>query len=80
MYHHVQYLRELAMLEMIYYDQNDVWLPTDPGAIQGAWPMVVVIQEECSIAVCQFIGGDETKFSSWGDKEAVLVGKVSCQL
>ena len=30
----IQYLRELAVLEMIYYDLDKAQLPTDPGKVQ----------------------------------------------
>ena len=35
----IQYLRELAMQEMVYYDPDDAWLPTDPGEVQYTGPM-----------------------------------------
>ncbi|KAK4806340.1 hypothetical protein QYF61_017209 [Mycteria americana] len=35
----IQYLRELAVLEVIYGDLDDVWSPTDPDEVQCTRPM-----------------------------------------
>ncbi|GAB0209213.1 hypothetical protein GRJ2_003387000 [Grus japonensis] len=35
----IQYLRELAMWEMVYYDLDNVQLPTDPDEVQCTRPM-----------------------------------------
>ncbi|GAB0207508.1 hypothetical protein GRJ2_003216500 [Grus japonensis] len=35
----IQYLRELAMREMVYYDPDNVQLPTDPDDVQRMQPM-----------------------------------------
>ncbi|GAB0206226.1 hypothetical protein GRJ2_003088200 [Grus japonensis] len=35
----IQYLRELAMQEMVYYDPDNVQLPTDPDEVQCTRPM-----------------------------------------
>ncbi|KAK4810743.1 hypothetical protein QYF61_007717 [Mycteria americana] len=35
----IQYLRELAVLEVIYGDLNDVWSPIDPDEVQCTRPM-----------------------------------------
>ena len=35
----IQYLRELAVREMVYYDPDDGRLPTDPDEVQCARPM-----------------------------------------
>ncbi|GAB0204503.1 hypothetical protein GRJ2_002915900 [Grus japonensis] len=35
----IQYLRELAVWEMVYYDQDNVQLPTDPDEVQCTQPM-----------------------------------------
>ncbi|GAB0185444.1 hypothetical protein GRJ2_001009700 [Grus japonensis] len=35
----IQYLRELAVQEMVYYDSDNVQLPTDPDEVQCTRPM-----------------------------------------
>ncbi|GAB0209767.1 hypothetical protein GRJ2_003442400 [Grus japonensis] len=35
----IQYLRELAVQEMVYYDPDNVQLPTDPDEVQCTQPM-----------------------------------------
>ena len=35
----IQYLRELAVQEMVYYDPDDAWLSTDPDEVQCTQPM-----------------------------------------
>ena len=35
----IQYLKELAMREMVYYDPDNAQLPTDPDEVQCTWPM-----------------------------------------
>ncbi|GAB0206745.1 hypothetical protein GRJ2_003140100 [Grus japonensis] len=35
----IQYLRELAMQEMVYYDLDNAQLPTDPDEVQCTRPM-----------------------------------------
>ncbi|GAB0206636.1 hypothetical protein GRJ2_003129200 [Grus japonensis] len=35
----IQYLRELAMREMVYYDPDNAQLPTDPDEVQCTRPM-----------------------------------------
>ncbi|GAB0208124.1 hypothetical protein GRJ2_003278100 [Grus japonensis] len=35
----IQYLRELAMREMVYYDPDNVQLPTDPDEVQCTQPI-----------------------------------------
>jgi len=35
----IQYLRELAMWEVVYYDLENGQLPPDPDEVQWTWPM-----------------------------------------
>ena len=35
----IQYLRELAVRETVYYDPDNARLPTDPDEIQCTWTM-----------------------------------------
>ncbi|GAB0207741.1 hypothetical protein GRJ2_003239800 [Grus japonensis] len=35
----IQYLRELAVREMVYYDPDNTQLPTDPDEVQCTRPM-----------------------------------------
>ncbi|GAB0209273.1 hypothetical protein GRJ2_003393000 [Grus japonensis] len=35
----IQYQRELAVREMVYYDPDNAQLPTDPDEVQCTWPM-----------------------------------------
>jgi len=35
----IEYLRELAMQELVYYDPDNVQLPMDPDEVQCTWPM-----------------------------------------
>ena len=35
----IQYLRELAVREMLYYDPDNAQLPTDPDEVQCTQPM-----------------------------------------
>ena len=35
----IQYLRELAVQETVYYDPDNAQLPTDPDEVQCTWPM-----------------------------------------
>lgn len=55
----VQYLRELAVLEVIYYDLNNAQSPTDPGTSPVHTAHVVEICMECTIIVCQLIGSND---------------------
>ncbi|GAB0208734.1 mitochondrial enolase superfamily member 1 [Grus japonensis] len=51
----IQYLRELAVREMVYYDPDNAQLPTDPDEVQCTRLMAEVCTER-TIIVCQLIG------------------------
>ncbi|GAB0207504.1 ubiquitin carboxyl-terminal hydrolase 4 [Grus japonensis] len=48
----IQYLRELAVREMVYYDPDNAQLPTDPDEVQCTRPT------ECTVVVCQLISSN----------------------
>lgn len=66
----IQYLRELAALQMIYFDPNNTQLPTDPGQVQYTpvmwWKFVRSAPSSYanSLAIMQ-----------WKDEEAPMVNE-----
>ena len=71
----IQYLRELAVLEMIYYDPDNAQLPTDPDEVQCTRLMwrKFVWSAPSSYA-------NSLAVMNWRDEEAPMVDDVARQL
>ncbi|GAB0179537.1 T-cell activation Rho GTPase-activating protein-like [Grus japonensis] len=70
----IQYLRELAMWEMVYYDPDNTQLPTDPDEVQCTQPMWR-----------KFVWSAPSSYASslavmdWKGEEAPMVDEVACR-
>ncbi|GAB0210107.1 hypothetical protein GRJ2_003476500 [Grus japonensis] len=71
----IQYLRELAMREMVYYDPDNVQLPTDPDEVQCTRPMWQRFVQSTPPAYVKSLA-----VLAWKDKEAPTVDEVAGQL
>ncbi|PKU43546.1 hypothetical protein llap_6150 [Limosa lapponica baueri] len=71
----IQYLRELGMWEMIYYDLNNAQLPTDPDEGQCARPMWRKFVRRAPSSYANSLAVME-----WKGKERSTVNEVAAQL
>ncbi|GAB0207392.1 hypothetical protein GRJ2_003204800 [Grus japonensis] len=71
----IQYLRELAMWEMVYYDLDNVQLPTDPDEVQCTRPMWRKFVWSAPSSYTNSLAVME-----WKGKEAPMVDEVAGQL
>ena len=71
----IQYLRELAVQELVYYDLDNEQLPTDPDEVQSTQPMwrKFVWSTPSSYA-------DSLAIVDWKGKEAPTVDEVAVRL
>uniref|UniRef100_A0A8D0F8T2 Uncharacterized protein n=1 Tax=Strix occidentalis caurina TaxID=311401 RepID=A0A8D0F8T2_STROC len=71
----IQYLRELAMQEMVCYDPDNAQLPTDPDEVQCTQPMWR-----------KFVRSTPSPYANalavmdWRDKEGPTVDELACRL
>ncbi|GAB0207722.1 hypothetical protein GRJ2_003237900 [Grus japonensis] len=71
----IQYLRELAMWEMVYYDPDNVQLPTDPDEVQctrSMWEKIVWSAKS--------LYANSLAVMDWKSEEAPTVDEVAGRL
>jgi len=71
----VQYLRELAMRELIYYDPDNVQFPTHPEEIQCTRPMWRKFVQSASSSYANSLA-----VIDWKGEEAPIVDEVAVRL
>ncbi|GAB0177269.1 hypothetical protein GRJ2_000192100 [Grus japonensis] len=71
----IQYLRELAVQEMVYYDPDNMQLPTDPDEVQCTRPTWQKFVRGTSLSYTNSLA-----VMDWEDKEAPTVDEVAGQL
>ena len=71
----IQYLRELAVLEMIYYDPDSLQLPRDPDEVQCTRPMWRKFVRSAPSSYANPLA-----VLSWKDEEAPTVDEMARQL
>ncbi|GAB0208718.1 hypothetical protein GRJ2_003337500 [Grus japonensis] len=71
----IQYLRELAVREMVYYDPDNVQVPTDPDEVQRTSPMWQRFVQSAPSSYAQSLA-----IMAWKDKQAPTVDEVAGQL
>ncbi|GAB0204238.1 macrophage immunometabolism regulator [Grus japonensis] len=71
----IQYLRELAMWEMVYYDLDNVQLPTDPDEVRCTWLMWCRFVESATLSYAKSLAVLACK-----DEDAQAVNEVAGQL
>ncbi|KAK4828276.1 hypothetical protein QYF61_024941 [Mycteria americana] len=71
----IQYLRELAMLEGIYGDLDDEWLPKDPDEVQRTRPMWRKLVWNAP-SLC----ANSLAILNWKDREGPTVDEAASQL
>ncbi|GAB0209563.1 hypothetical protein GRJ2_003422000 [Grus japonensis] len=71
----IQYLRELAMWEMVYYDPDNVQLPTDPDEVQCTRPMWRKFIQRTPSSYA-----DSLAVMDWKSEEAPTVDEVAGRL
>ncbi|GAB0209121.1 hypothetical protein GRJ2_003377800 [Grus japonensis] len=71
----IQYLRELAMREMVYYDPDNTQLPTDPDEVQCTRPMWWKLVWNAPLLYANSLA-----LIDWKDKEAPTVDEVAGRL
>lgn len=55
----VQYLRELAVVKVIYSDLDDNQVSKDPDSIRCTWAIWREVSEKCTGVICQHPDNDE---------------------
>ncbi|GAB0208015.1 hypothetical protein GRJ2_003267200 [Grus japonensis] len=71
----IQYLRELAVWEMVYYDPDNVQLPTDPDEVQCTQPMWQRFVQSAPPVYAKSLA-----VLAWKDEEAPTAKEVAGQL
>ncbi|GAB0206582.1 hypothetical protein GRJ2_003123800 [Grus japonensis] len=71
----IQYLRELAMWEMVYYDPDNAQLPTDPNEVQCTWPMWWKFVQSTPLSYANSLA-----VMDWKTEEAPTVDEVAGRL
>ena len=69
----IQYLRELAMWEMVYYDPDDGQLPTDPDEVHCTRPMWQKFVRSAPLSYANALA-----VTDWKDEEGQTVDELAC--
>ncbi|GAB0207120.1 hypothetical protein GRJ2_003177600 [Grus japonensis] len=71
----IQYLRELAMQEMVYYDPDNGQLPTDPDEVQCTRPMWRKFVQSAPLSYANSLA-----VIDWKGEEAPMVDEMAGRL